>query len=55
MSKQSESARTMSVAPKQLQPRIITFLLPLLFNLGYRGLLFALTTNLEAEPRIAEI
>ena len=30
-------------------------MLRLLFNLGYRGLLFASTTNLEAGPRFAGI
>ena len=33
----------------------ITFLLRLLFNLGYRGLLFASMMNLKAGPRFAEI
>ena len=38
-----------------LRPWIITFLICLLFNLGYRGLLFASTMNLEAGPRLARI
>ena len=38
-----------------LQLRIITFLLRLLFKLGYRGLLFTSTTNLEGGPRFAGI
>ena len=38
-----------------IRPRIITFLLRLLFDLGYRCLLFASTTNLEAGPRFAGI
>ena len=38
-----------------LRTRIITFLLCLLFDLGYRGLLFASMTNLEAEPRVTRI
>ena len=38
-----------------LGPRIITFLLRLLFDLGYRGLLFASTTNLGVRPRFAGI
>ena len=32
-----------------------SFLRHLLFNLGYRGLLFASMTNLEAGPRFARI
>ena len=37
-----------------LRPRSIIFLLCLLFDLGYRGLLFASTMNLEAEPALPE-
>ena len=38
-----------------LRPRIITFLLHLLFDLGHRGFLFASTTYLEAGTRFAGI
>ena len=38
-----------------LRGLIITFLLGLLFDLGYRGLLFASTTNLKAGPHFAGI
>ena len=38
-----------------LQPWIITFLLLLLFDLGYRRFLFASTMNLKARPRHAKI
>ena len=39
----------------KLWPWIITFLLCLLYDLGYRGLLFALTMNLKAGPHCARI
>ena len=38
-----------------LEPLTIIFLLLLLLDLGYRGLLFASTTNLEEVPRFADI
>ena len=38
-----------------LWPQSITFLLFLLFDLGYRGLLFASMTSLKAGPRFAGI
>ena len=44
-----------SLRGQVLQPGIITFLFCLLFDLGCRGLLFALMTNLKAGPRFADI
>ena len=38
-----------------LRPWTIIFLLRLLFDLGYRGLLFASMTNLKAWPHLAEV
>ena len=40
---------------KYSDQKIVTFLLHLLFKLGYRGLLFASTMNLEGRPRFAGI
>ena len=50
-----QSSLRYSLRGQILQLRIITFLLGLLFNLGYRGLLFTSTMNLEGGPRFAGI
>ena len=44
-----------SLQDHKLRPQTIIFLLHLLFNLGNKVLLFALTTNLQSGPRFADI